>query len=687
MSLNVSDPRIQHEYRTMLSNDSGIDWCSFGYANRSNTLVWTGSGTAGTEQLRDHLGPDDVRFGLLKVQHKLSFWTLIPESVGGVKRARALVHSKSLTNVFQSHHASFVATSPSDFDAPRIRSFLGLASSPRSSSTTTTSPPGSTLDQSVTSITTGSTVHPPHPARGRGHRDDKGKRRAVDQDAAPEVDLYHEYDAHRGVVGEPGPHANGGGADDDNDDGRVEAGQGGEEEEEDRPPEVPEKLPSAHQYGVVAPHRADAADRPVEPPSGAAIATAAATTPPPPPQEHRLAPSSATHRGLPPLGAALVRSTTPTSPPPPPRSPQQPPVVVARRDVRRREKEEAEEESNEGNAAALMMLSPRDARFDTIYHSVENDDSQDDDDDDHGGNPPTRAAAATRRETTTFEVERAAAAGERRFEDVEDAESDEVDAAGEDEDEDDILESYRDATDAGERDRIVAVAGLGQGRDEESRGREEEEEAAAAAAAAEEDERMRMIAHERAVAEEKEREEEEERLRAQAAAAEKEKEEEEEERLERTRRAEEEMRLMLERERLERKLRDEERLREEHLARERARQDLIDRRDAGRVMATGEVSVQSAGSMLWRRRYFQLTATALSFSKSQAESSKPLDAVAVAAISTIVAHPDEPLPPHSFKILVRGANDDDDDEWLLYGDGEEEKEMLIQGLRIAARLP
>lgn len=61
---------------------------------------------------------------------------------------------------------------------------------------------------------------------------------------------------------------------------------------------------------------------------------------------------------------------------------------------------------------------------------------------------------------------------------------------------------------------------------------------------------------------------------------------------------------------------------------------------------------------------------------------KPLDTVQMSTIASIVAHPDEPLPPHSFKALLK----DGQDEWLFYGDDDEQKELLIEGLRIAAGL-
>ncbi|GAA6063755.1 hypothetical protein JCM10212_002707 [Sporobolomyces blumeae] len=205
-------------------------------------------------------------------------------------------------------------------------------------------------------------------------------------------------------------------------------------------------------------------------------------------------------------------------------------------------------------------------------------------------------------------------------------------------------------------------------REEEDRVRLAEERARAQEEAEAEAER------ERARQEEREREEAERVRLAQLAEAEE---------RERTRKAHEEMRLMIERERAERALREEEEQRRREEARVRAKEERRKRwegnRERDEVLLKGEISVQASGSMLWRRRYFELKGSSLTLAKSQAEIAKPLDVLSTASISSVHPDAEEALVPHSFKLVIG----DSDDDWLFYADDEMAKEELVEALRVA----
>ncbi|GAA5908352.1 uncharacterized protein JCM6883_004360 [Sporobolomyces salmoneus] len=667
MSLDVSDPRIPQHYSLIRSQDSPIDWCSFGYQKTTNKLSLYGSGAGGVDQLRESLTPQEVQYGFLKVEGRIILWTFMAESIGGVKRARALVHSRSLTNTFKSHHAQFLALSPSDFSLPRVHSLLRLP--PLSTSTihsrtvsnpnSVSSPTSSTsADQSF--ISNSSTIQPharsPLPLEATTQRTvatgtgtgAEGEWKGKGKSSSPtQFDLYHEYEntnPHQHSTHPPHQPP------------QLFSNEPTPGEDDDRPPELPEKPPSP--YLLNAP--LSTSSRSTSPTSSPLLPSTTTTT-----RTNRnrnsLSPPSSTsgereaHQGFPILAPPLSNTQDVSSIVPGPFPEEEEDLENGPTSKGRTARPYSE------SPAARMMLSPHDdERFNTIYHSVEEGDEENDADlqNQQESEVPEKCGIGERDRTTEQE------------------EDDEVgifDSYGGEEGNDDVDETAQSREMELEEERR-RLEELRLEEEENDRKRRAEEEFSRIRAVEEsrlqqaETERLRILAFE-----EKERE----RIRLAR---------EEAEERERTRRAQEEMRLMVEREKLERKLREEEETRRRELERlrvwEEKKRDLVQRRDGGEVMLKGEVSVQGAGSMLWRRRYYELRGTAISFSKSQAESSKPLDVILTSSISSIIPHPDEPLPPHSFKILLR----DEEEEWLFYGDDEGEKEMLIEGLKVASRL-
>ncbi|TKA55362.1 hypothetical protein B0A53_02286 [Rhodotorula sp. CCFEE 5036] len=221
----------------------------------------------------------------------------------------------------------------------------------------------------------------------------------------------------------------------------------------------------------------------------------------------------------------------------------------------------------------------------------------------------------------------------------------------------------------------------------ELRQRQADEAAAAertrAAAQAEYDERQRSAEEEegaRLAAEaERQRIAEEARIREEAEAA------------ERVRRAEEEAAAAAaEAARIEDERREAERLRlaqeeEEQRRAEARRKELEERkarllaaRDAGEVMLCGSVNVQANDSVLWKRRFFELTKTQLNLYKSETEPDDILITISVDDISRLTTNPEEALVPHSFKLRLR-----DGGGFLFYYNTAEETERLVEALRCA----
>lgn len=74
-----------------------------------------------------------IYFGLLRVEARFLLLTILPEDAGGVKRARALVHSRAVGAKFP-HQASLTVAKATDLSAPTVRSKLRLDTGSASSS-------------------------------------------------------------------------------------------------------------------------------------------------------------------------------------------------------------------------------------------------------------------------------------------------------------------------------------------------------------------------------------------------------------------------------------------------------------------------------------------------------------------------------------------------------------------------
>ncbi|SCV68361.1 BQ2448_482 [Microbotryum intermedium] len=112
------------------------DWIILGYEGTRETLYLIDQGRQGlgVVEMRTSITPNDINFGLLKVEGRILLWTYMPEhAVSGVRRARALVHGRALLAVFR-HDATFTASRVAEFTPQIVRYKLKLDRSPSNSS-------------------------------------------------------------------------------------------------------------------------------------------------------------------------------------------------------------------------------------------------------------------------------------------------------------------------------------------------------------------------------------------------------------------------------------------------------------------------------------------------------------------------------------------------------------------------
>ncbi|KAM0756067.1 hypothetical protein T439DRAFT_19808 [Meredithblackwellia eburnea MCA 4105] len=135
MSLDIATPGVLEAYASIQQPESSDDWFSLSYRETRDKLFLAASGQQGIVELKTKLNPNEIQYGLLRVEGRLLLWTFMPEDVSGVRRARALVHSRAIGTKLSSHQATFTAASIADFTLSTVRKKLkldGSTSSPSS---------------------------------------------------------------------------------------------------------------------------------------------------------------------------------------------------------------------------------------------------------------------------------------------------------------------------------------------------------------------------------------------------------------------------------------------------------------------------------------------------------------------------------------------------------------------------
>ncbi|KAI7902435.1 uncharacterized protein BX663DRAFT_435409 [Cokeromyces recurvatus] len=121
---NVNDPRISHAYIAM-TEDEPINWLILGYKDTRDIISLYATGINGLSEFRNNL-TNEILFGYVRIEDKFISITYIPDSISGVRRARALVHSRTIANILKISHAQITASNLSDLSDTNIHTRLKL---------------------------------------------------------------------------------------------------------------------------------------------------------------------------------------------------------------------------------------------------------------------------------------------------------------------------------------------------------------------------------------------------------------------------------------------------------------------------------------------------------------------------------------------------------------------------------
>ncbi|KLO13253.1 hypothetical protein SCHPADRAFT_940502 [Schizopora paradoxa] len=135
MSVDLTDPQITLSYEEVLRDD-GLDWFLLSYLESRDKLSLFRRGAGRIQDFRESIPvePEDVYFGFCRefVESGAQVYVLItyvPDSVSGVRRARALVHSRVVGSLLKAHTVTLSAKSLEELNTERLNDMINLSGS------------------------------------------------------------------------------------------------------------------------------------------------------------------------------------------------------------------------------------------------------------------------------------------------------------------------------------------------------------------------------------------------------------------------------------------------------------------------------------------------------------------------------------------------------------------------------
>ncbi|SCZ90240.1 BZ3500_MvSof-1268-A1-R1_Chr1-3g01862 [Microbotryum saponariae] len=604
------------------------DWIILGYEGTRETLhlIDQGRGGLGVVEMRSSITPNDVNFGLLKVEGRILLWTYMPEhAISGVRRGAQF--SLARCNNYQKHDATFTASRVAEF-TPQITRYklkLDRALPPNTSSPPT---PAYHSPKSSPEIT-------PRPPLGMRLASDDSDSRSVAEPRSSNSSSRKEQcsDIYKAMIGL-----------DMSDPDRSPPSAA--RDRSNQPPPSRSQTPRSEVDGMLRdqiPYASYA-------------------------QKNRTQSSST--------------RPSPQGPPPPSRSqprfdPTQcypsPPASADRHAPSRHQpvssRSSIETATEERTAILYEIEHASPSRYSPTEYSASVYGGQAEDTYSIRHQPPARSISNHSINSSTLVEEEGGRESSEEARRREERERFERELA---------IKSLREKREEEAKLRAREVVEKEHQARIEYEQRQKEREAWVLKAKKEREEKMRLVELERRRKEEEVRREEQRRV-----------EEDQRKRLQdaATRVQKDQERLLMSQHALFKKLQDDEealvraqekKKRQHELKVRFAQGKMTSAAIGGTAILDGEVSVQGGNSIVWRRRWFELRADELVLFKSAAERSR-IKAIAYKGIVKVVNSPEEAGVANSFMLTL-----DDGDDWTFFTDESAAKDVLLSALEVAA---
>eukprot|EP00727_Mastigamoeba_balamuthi_P010484 m51a1_g6058 hypothetical protein (449) ;mRNA; r:238083-240183 len=119
---DLSSPEIAQAYRAIREAQfEGPDWLLLGYGDSRNVLRVYGTGCTGIEGLRAAIRPDECQ------RNKFVFLVIVPDSLGGLKKAKANMHKPHVEAFLKYFHITYSVLNPADLTEELVMRKLQMA--------------------------------------------------------------------------------------------------------------------------------------------------------------------------------------------------------------------------------------------------------------------------------------------------------------------------------------------------------------------------------------------------------------------------------------------------------------------------------------------------------------------------------------------------------------------------------
>jgi len=119
----VGEDQMRQAIFSVRNDDNPTNWALISYDGpKSSNLILKGSGTGGLDELREHLEPDTISYGILRrtnefdghITVKFVFVLHVDEKVPVIRKAKIVTHKGAITEFIGQYHVDVTISSPSE---------------------------------------------------------------------------------------------------------------------------------------------------------------------------------------------------------------------------------------------------------------------------------------------------------------------------------------------------------------------------------------------------------------------------------------------------------------------------------------------------------------------------------------------------------------------------------------------